>query len=79
MDVDKIVDQYYKDAGYMSEYNEWGIQSLIIELVKSGQDKFELYKSCEDMSEEDFEYMWNDIQALRKAVTAALGIRNNDK
>lgn len=79
MDVDKIVDQYYKDAGDMSEYNEWGIYSLITELVMSGQDKLELYKSYKDMSEEDFNYMWDDIQALRKAVTAALGIRNNDK
>lgn len=42
MDVDKILDQYYKDAGDMAEYNEWGIQSLIIELVRSGQDKLEL-------------------------------------
>jgi hypothetical protein len=48
-------------------------------LVRSGQDKLELYKSCEDMSEEDFNYMWDDIQALRKAVIAALGVSDNDK
>lgn len=79
MDVSKIVDQYYEDAGKMSEYNEWDIETLIIELIMSGQEKLELHKSCEDMSEEDFNYMWNDIQALRKAVIAALGIRGNDK
>ena len=79
MDAGEIVEQYFKDVGIMSEYDEWDIETLITVLVMSGQDKLELHKFCEDMSEENFEYMWNDIQALRKAVTAALGIKNNDK
>jgi hypothetical protein len=79
MDASKIVDQYYEDAGKMSEYNEWDIQDLITELVMSGQGELELYKSCEDMSEEEFKDMWDGIQALRKAVLAALGIKDNDK
>ena len=79
MDVSEIVEQYYEDAGKMSEYNEWDIETLVTQLVMSGQGELELYKSCEDMSEEDFNYMWNDIQALRKAVIAALGIKNNDQ
>lgn len=76
MNVSKIVDQYYEDAGKMSEYNEWDIQDLITELVMSGQGELELYKSCEDMSKEDFERMWEKIQALRKAVLAALGLED---
>lgn len=74
MDVSKIVDQYYEDIGNMSEYKEWDIQDLITELVMSGQGELELYKSCEDMSEEEFKDMWDSIQALRKAVTASLGL-----
>jgi hypothetical protein len=31
------------------------------------------------MSEEEFKDMWDGIQALRKAVLAALGIKDNDK
>jgi hypothetical protein len=78
MDASKIVDQYYEDTSEISEYKEWDIQDLITELVMSGQGELELYKSCEDMSEEEFKDMWNGIQALRKAVLAALGV-NNDK
>lgn len=79
MNVSKIVEQYYEDAGKMSEYNEWDIETLVTQLVMSGQGELELYKSCEDMSKEEFDRMWEKIQALRKAVTAALGIKNNDK
>lgn len=76
MDASEIVEQYCEDAGIMSEYNEWDIKTLITVLVMSGQDKLELHKFCEDMSEEDFEYMWNAIQALRKAVLTALGMEH---
>lgn len=76
MDGSKIVDQYYEDTKNISEYKEWDIQDLITELIMSGQGELELYKSCEDMSEEDFKDMWNGIQALRKAVLAALGLED---
>lgn len=79
MDVSKIVYQYYEDTENMSEYKEWDIQDLITELVMSGQGELELYGSCEDMSEEEFKDMWDGIQALRKAVLSALGIKDNDK
>lgn len=73
MNVSKIVEQFEKETESIHGYKTWDIQDLITELVMSGQGKAELYRSFDDISEEEFEELWKGLQALREAVTAALG------